>query len=72
MYASGEYFHSTLWTSAVRIGLDSIRDEIGNIFTIKEFARDRSVLANEFPDAVFITENFKLTTKVLSGLRSQQ
>ena len=66
----GEEIHASSWSGAERIGLDLIRDEFENIYSINEFVKDRAILTENFPIAVSITENFRLTTKLSSGMRS--
>ena len=53
----------------MRVGMDLIRDDYGNIYTIKEFAQNRHVLGEEFDTSVFLTESFRFTTKNLTGQR---
>ena len=69
----GEENQGSSWSGAERIGLDLIRDEFENIYSIDEFVKDRIILpiGENFPIGVFITENFKLTTKLISesGMR---
>lgn len=66
----GEEIHASSWSGAERVGLDLVRDEFKNIYSINEFVKDRFILTEKFPIAVYITENFRLTTKFSSGMRS--
>ena len=65
----GEENQGSSWSGAERIGLDLIRDEFENIYSIDEFVKDRIILpiGENFPNGVYITENFKLTTKPISA-----
>ena len=67
----GEEKHGSSWSGAERIGLDLIRDEFENVYSIDEFVKGQSILNENFPIGVYITENFKLTTKLnsASGMR---
>ena len=68
--SSGEEVHGSSWSGAERIGLDIIRDEFENIYSINEFVKDRAILTEKFPIGVYITENFRLTARLTSGMRS--
>ena len=66
---SGEKFQAASWTGSMRVGMDLIRDDFGNIHTLKEFAQNRHVLGEQFDISVFLTESFRFTTKNLTGPR---
>ena len=65
----GEEIHGSSWSGAERIELDLIRDEFENVYSIDEFVKGRSILNEKFHIGVYITENFRLTTKPVSGMR---
>ena len=66
---SGEKTQAASWTGSIRVGMDLIRDDFGNIHTIKEFAQNRHVLGKKFNTAVYLTESLRFTTKNLTGPR---
>ena len=65
----GEEKHASSWSGAERIGLDLIQDELENIHSKDEFVKGRFILDETFPNGVYITDNFRFTTKPISGMR---
>ena len=41
-----DYTHVFTWTGSVKISVSSIRNEFGEIFTLKDFGRNRSISRN--------------------------